>query len=313
MAFAQVREDPRLDLEVVAELGPAPRVVMIASGGETALCLGRLRLGQLLLVDVNPAQLALVKIKWWLAENVCAEEARRRLGHLPQAERAERLGETLSDLGLPLNALGSFDRLAQDGPDYSGRYERLFAALRHALRSRTLEDAFAEVMALDNLVALFGASATQNPRRSFAEHFSQRTRLALERPDAARNPFLQSILTGCSPDWDWLRDWQRPKTQPQWLPGAMAEVLPQLPPASLDLVHLSNILDWLSPPEAAEVLQRAARVLRRGGRVLVRQLNSSLNIARLDAPFEWDDAAGARLVERDRSYFYPQIHLGRKR
>jgi predicted SAM-dependent methyltransferase len=43
--------------------------------------------------------------------------------------------------------------------------------------------------------------------------------------------------------------------------------------ADVDFVHLSNILDWLTPEEAIETLSAAYRSLRRGGLVLIRQLN----------------------------------------
>lgn len=314
VAFAQVREDPRLDLEVVASLNATPRIAMIASGGETALCLGRLPLGQLALIDVNPAQLALVRCKWWLAQHATPREAREWLGHelLSAEERGQRVAETLEALALGRDSLGPFALVSSEGADHCGRYERLFAALRQALQHQSLEAAFTDTMALDNLVALFGEAATQNPRQSFADHFLARTRLALQRPDAKANPFLQRILTGGGPDWDWLQGWERPRIQPEWHRGEMSQVLEQWPPAQFDLVHLSNILDWLSEAEASLLLERAARALRPGGRVLVRQLNSSLDIPRLSSPFAWDESAGARLVERDRSFFYPSIHLGRK-
>ena len=47
---------------------------------------------------------------------------------------------------------------------------------------------------------------------------------------------------------------------------------------SYDFVHLSNILDWLSPEEARATLDVAHAALRPGGWVLIRQLNSTLDI-----------------------------------
>ena len=45
-----------------------------------------------------------------------------------------------------------------------------------------------------------------------------------------------------------------------------------------DLIHLSNILDWLSESEATEVLNLAKSALAKDGKIIVRQLNSSLDI-----------------------------------
>src|SRR5688572_5670546 len=67
LAFAQVREDPRLDLVVLRRLRAPADVIMIASGGDTAVCLGREPLRSLTLVDANPAQLALSRLKMHLA------------------------------------------------------------------------------------------------------------------------------------------------------------------------------------------------------------------------------------------------------
>ena len=80
-----------------------------------------------------------------------------------------------------------------------------------------------------------------------------------------------------------------------------------------DFVHLSNILDWLSPERAAETLDAAFAVLRKGGCVLVRQLNSVLDIPNLGPQFRWDREGARRLHARDRSFFYRDLHWGFKR
>ena len=58
LAFAQVREDPWLDLEIVRRIGAGARVLMVASGGCTAAYLASSDLtAHLRLIDLNPAQL----------------------------------------------------------------------------------------------------------------------------------------------------------------------------------------------------------------------------------------------------------------
>ena len=302
VAFAVVREDPRLDLAVLDQLGERPRVVMIASGGETALCLARRPLASLILIDLNPAQLELVRLKWQLAAGP-RKRALELLGHQP----GDRLTQ-FKAWGLEDGRLGPFDHVCQWGLDHLGRYEAVFRDLQ---RHRDFQRSFA----LENLVRLFGKDATQNPRRSFASHFEERSRQAAERPEAGRNPFLSQALHGCFPPqvaWDWLAEesWGEPLLEPIYRHGEMHEQLRRLPDGSADFVHLSNILDWLSPEQATGVLSQAARVLSPGGVVLLRQLNSSLNIANLSAPLKWDVERARQLVECDRSYFYPEIHWG---
>ncbi len=346
LAFAQVREDPQLDLQVVRQLPASPTVVMIASGGETAVALGREPLGSLYLVDMNPSQLALTRLKWELAgrspEHSCAI-----LGHtpMPAEERSSDLSKLLSQLDLSPSVFGPLEFVSLVGPDHAGRYERTFAALRCVLEPHqcqlesllasrdppwatkhadpetefgmALDRAFEQVMSQPNLVQLFGTEATQNPRRSFASHFADRTRVALERFPAAANPFLWQIFAGrflSSHRYDWLRPecggGTPCRVTPTYHHGRMNEVLDSQLPKSVDLVHLSNILDWLSPIQAEATLASACRVLKPGGRVIIRQLNSTLNIPAIPSALDWDLELSSHLESIDRSFFYPGILVG---
>ena len=290
LAFAQVREDPRLDLDIISQLPDHPVIVMIASGGETAIQVARYVQAQLHLVDMNPAQLAITRLKWRLAESHSVTESRSLLGHdlMDPRDRAGRLAQLREQLDLPSDIFGPPEQVAIWGPDFSGRYERTFAELQRELApiaagiqqvlkssdeslnataffepdtesGQIFDAAFDRVMSLKNLVRLFGKDATQNPRKSFAAHFASRTRLSLSRADRNRNPFLWQLLVGRFPStaaYDWLlpssKNLPFPALNPQLHSGRMIDVLQSFAPASVDLVHLSNILDWLSPDQATK-------------------------------------------------------------
>ncbi|MFO1007299.1 MAG: DUF3419 family protein [Planctomycetaceae bacterium] len=346
LAFAQVREDPRIDLHLVRDLPPHPNVVMIASGGETAITLGREPLGALHLVDMNRSQLALTRFKWELAGEP-PDQSCAILGHLnmPPDERSAKLTQLFDRLDLDPTVFGPWELVSLVGPDHAGRYERTFAALRSALRSqqvvldavlasnetdwcekisapgsewgRAVDHAFSQVMSLPNLVQLFGTEATQNPRRPFAVHFADRTRTAFKRYAASTNPFLWQIFAGRFPGghrYDWLQPdlggGTMCRVTPTYHCGRMNEVLDSLPAQSADLVHLSNILDWLSPIQAETTLASASRVLSPGGKVIIRQLNSTLDIPAIPSAFHWDETLGQQLESIDRSFFYPGILVG---
>ena len=353
LAFAQVREDPRLDLEVLGTLGPRATVVMVASGGETAVELARRPLARLDLVDMNPAQLGLTRLKLQLAQNESPDFVAALLGHAPMnpADRRAALQVHLGRAGVSLETLGPTDLLAEAGPDHTGRYEVTFAELRRHLAQagdnvtsqlervlnsadcrgakravepgtplgEALDAAFDRVMSLPNLVRMFGTQATQNPRPPFARHFAERSRLALRRFPAVDNPFLWQIFAGrfsSRQRYDWLQPHAKASggvlIEPICHQGGMREVLDDLPAGHAELVHLSNILDWLNPAEASATLQSVHRVLKPGGIVLLRQLNSTLDIGRLDSGLMWDTDWGRRLEQADRSFFYPAIHVGRR-
>ena len=347
VAFAQVREDALLDQAVVNGLGAGARLIMVASGGCTAALLASMsQVRCLRLVDPNPAQLALTKLKLRLLSEPSATKRLRLLGHLgmPTDARRQKLKALFSEIGLAENVLGPISLVARLGPDHVGRYERVFAALRLALSSsqteldsllslsevgeqiraaspesllgRRLDEALEKVMPLSNLVRLFGAEATNNPLAPFSRHFARRIRRLLADWPACDNPYLWQMLkgrypTGCFAPWF---DCAAPQTFPEitFVNASMEQAL-ESAKEPCDFIHLSNILDWVSPKAAARTLQLAGRAMRPGGRIFIRQLNSALDIRRAGTMFKWLDEESEALHKKDRSFFYRALHLGRKK
>lgn len=347
IAFAQVREDAWVDLALLEQMpGRELRGIMIGSGGCTAAALAASgRLSELHLVDINPAQLALCRLKLHLLQTATSRQRMQVLGHLAlDAEaRAAKLVEALTVLQLQSDALGPMPMVAQCGPDHAGRYELLFAQLRAAMATykdewfrvladqdpekrvaqvapgthlgQALDEAFNRVMAMPNLVHLFGLEATRNSRQPFSRHFAERTRAAIGELRTLDNPYLWQMLLGRFFDqavYPWLT-----APPPDRMPR-IEESLGTMDSALLhrrgefDFVHLSNILDWLSPEQAARTLELAHDALRMEGYVIIRQLNSTLDIPVLAPRFEWLTELGRDLHARDRSFFYRRIHIGRR-
>ncbi len=345
IAFAQVREDPMIDMQLVGLLERPVRVLMVASGGETAALLSTLPLARLHLVDMNEAQLSLSRLKLQLLKTADTAERLQLLGHAPMPidRRSSELARRLAALGLPVDALGPPKLVARFGPDQCGRYEWLFARLRERLThqndairrlmilrdpnqqarlvaegtelGKCIEVAFAESMQLSRLVQIFGTDATANRLQPFATHFVDQTRKALSMMNAADNPFLQSIFLGSfhGPVWPWLNA-AKPACCPvtHYTHARMDAVLGSLPDRSYDLIQLSNILDWIKPTDAQCLLNDAFRCLSPGGLVVIRQLNSRLNIPAIPGEFQWRSDLSRRLHATDRSFFYRSLHVGMK-
>jgi S-adenosylmethionine-diacylglycerol 3-amino-3-carboxypropyl transferase len=347
VAFAQVREDPLIDAWVIRQVGPEASIIMIASGGCTlAYLVACSRPARVDVVDPNGAQIALARLKLHLLQHAPSAARLALLGHapMPAEEREERLRALLRALSIPAEALGPPDIWAKAGPDHAGRYERVFARLRSVLEpqaalvdqllaledpaeqcrhvaptttlGRALDEAFEQAMALPTLIRLFGEGATRNRVEPFASHFARRTRHALATLPAANNPYLWQVLAGRYPDqvaapWLAMPSVDR-LPEITWKTAFMADALRNAP-GEYDIVHLSNILDWLSPEEARTTLDLAHAALRPGGWTLIRQLNSTLDIPRFGGGFCWHTEDGRQLHSRDRSYFYRALHLGRKR
>ena len=350
VAFAQVREDPRLDRTLVEkcaqEFGSKIAVLQIASGGCTAAVLAGLpHVAHLRLVDPNPAQLALTRIKLLLLRQHSVIDRLALLGHtaVPPEERARALRQIFSQVDLHPDCCGSLQDIAVDGLDYSGRYELVFAALRQHLAKHSaeisallqlhdcaeqqrrigagsrlgeaLDEACATSMSLVNLVTLFGEGATRQAAKPFHAHFAARIRHACRTLPAATNPYLWQMLAGKYPPGH-VADWITQPAPTQWpnITWSHSTVEVALAGASraYHVIHLSNILDWLSPHEAAHTLKLAGQALHPGGRIIIRQLNSSLTLPACAPQFSWLTSEADALHAQDRSFFYSRLHLGRK-
>lgn len=343
LGFAQVREDAELDRWVVRAVPRPCRVVMTASGGCTAAALAvEPNVSRLELVDTNPAQLALSRLKLRLLSERGPAERLALLGHAearPQ-ERLVGLERELGALGLPLGSLGPSGVLGALGPDQSGRYERLFAALRAELAEhaqdleslmglrdpaeqarrcapgaplgRALDAALVRTLALPHLEALFPAAAADRVT-AFPLHFARRIRRGLAAGPAADNPYLSQVLLGRfhGPVAPWLAA-PSPSRLPEirWHVCDLGEHLARLHD-EVDVVHLSNILDWSTAQRASDVLAAARRALRAGGWVIVRQLNSPLDLPALGPGLRWLDGPSRSLHAADRSFLYRRLWVGR--
>ena len=344
--FAQVREDSLIDIELIKQHCPEkPALLMVASGGCTAAALiGSCSFDHLHVVDPNPSQLYLTLLKLYLLKRA-PQERLELLGHakMPVLERKNRLQEIFTQLDIPHDILGDLDDLALHGIDYTGRYERLFQALRHHLKKYTaeiealflldsideqaqkvhpqsalgkaLDMAFEEVMALPTLTALFGENATANRLQEFSCHFTTRTRHILSTQLASSSPYLAQMLLGrfhqntLSP---WLTmEGVKKLPEMSWSPATMQKVLEHTKAESYDVIHLSNILDWLTQDEAKELLKNSYKALKENGIVIIRQLNSKLEIPKL-GHFSWLNDVAQKHHHNDRSFFYRNLHIGKK-
>jgi S-adenosylmethionine-diacylglycerol 3-amino-3-carboxypropyl transferase len=230
--FAQVREDPRLEIEAL-EPDADDSIVVVGSGGCTALSLLAAGAGQVTAVDVNRAQNHLIELKVAALTVLSRSEALAFLGANPCAERVrlDTYDELHSHLTPEAVAYWDAHRPAiAAGVLNAGVTERFIRAVVLALRlgvhpRRRLE----RMLACDSLDAqrsLFErdwntarwrmffrlllnrgvfrraydpAFFAHLERPSFAEHFRQQAEYALTQLSVRENYFLHHMLTGRYP------------------------------------------------------------------------------------------------------------------
>ena len=296
-------------------------------------------------VDPNPAQLALCRVKLALLQEFNPTSRLEILGHreLAPDERERCLSCICDQTGDAVSIFGALEYINEVGLDYAGRYEAVFREITNSIAASSadvlellqlgsptaqvrwlyshpdfdasLRDSFDQVLRIDNLVALFGATATQNPIMDFSSHFFQRTMYALQYFNARSNHFLWQVLATSAPS----------KPVAQWLSQPMQQISVDLSYApemvqtylekvdvKFDYIHLSNVIDWLSVEEAQSLLELAWSRLKPKGYTLVRQLNSNLPIRLLGDCFSWLNEESDELHREDLSYFYRGVHCGQK-
>ena len=230
--FAQVREDPRVEIEVL-EAGPDDTAVVVGSGGCTALSLLAAGAGRVVSVDLNAAQNHLVELKALALATLDADRAIGFLGGWP-VPSAERLStyEGMRE-GLTPFARAYWDgrhATVADGVLNAGVTERFVKAvvlavrtlihppsrIRRLLACRTLEEQRAlyrrewdnrrwrllfQVL-LNRAVfrrAYDPAFFRHVDNPSFAEHFHGLIGHVLTEVPVADNYFVHHMLTGAYP------------------------------------------------------------------------------------------------------------------
>lgn len=349
IAFSIVREDSTQDLEIIEryfhESKEPLSMIMVASGGCTAALLAaKAPLHSLSLVDPNKSQLELSRLKIALLSQPAAHR-KALLGYTPMSphQRQALLKSYATILDIDPTVFGNEETVAQEGLDYAGRYEKVFEELRQRLADhetelkalftstsiadqvallapaaplgKALDAALDDVMSQANLVAIFGEKATANRVQDFSRHFAQRIRTYISHHLASTSPWLASMLLGhfYEESFPWLD-----ATPTRRLPAItyqhsfMNDALANAAPESFHIIHLSNIIDWLTPAEAEQTLALAHRALKPGGVVVIRQLNSNVDIPALGKNFRWDVQAGNEFLHADRSFFYRNFFIGFK-
>ena len=313
--FAVVREDPKIEAELVC-LHQVSEVLLIASGGCTALTLQALFPDlRLTLLDLNPAQLELIKKK------------RQALTDTNICPHAFNIG-TSDSRGL--NQCGNFESLFRglrefifdlvaDEEQVRALFEErggLKRATELLFSNRYWPVAFDLFFSDSLLNTMFGPNATQHAKPgSYPKYFQKLFEKGLMSDQAFDNYFLHHVFLGYYLD--------RPTSLPHYLTVSPPDYHFQMVEGTLDqvsdlgcfdLISLSNIMDWMSPADITTLLVKLQNQMKLGAIVLYRQLNNPIDLeTEFGDSFQFDPALGNRLLEAERSLFYSSIHVGKKR
>jgi len=315
--FAVVREDPMIEAELV-RLTKAKHVLLIASGGCTALTLQALFPDLLMtLVDFNSAQLDRVR------EKMCAVHTE------DDAIRCQKLNIGTSNPN-GLNQCGNFESLFRclrefifdlvaDETEVRSLFEEKdqLANVSELFFSNKYWHVVFELFFSDELLnTMFGPEATQHAESgSYPRYFQSLFEKGLSTPQAFNNYFLHHVFLGY-----YL---SRPECLPYYLLSPPTGYHFQMIEGTLndvselqhyDIISLSNIMDWMPLFEIASLIKHLQTGMRSGAIVLYRQLNNNTDLSTyFGDSFVFDQTLGVRLLAAERSLFYSNVHVAKRR
>lgn len=305
--FAVVREDPLIEAKLIKDFN-LNEILLVCSGGCTVLSLQALFPDlKISAFDLNPAQIQLTKDK---------------IKHLNDNQ---------------FNLIFNIEHKNAAGLNQCGNFESLFKGLREFIYDFILdEDSFKKLFessetiksASDSLLShrywpvafslffsdalletMFGTAAIQHaPKSSYPRYFQSVFEKGFKRKDAWQNYFLHHVFLGAYIN------------QPQMLPVYLASparkyniefLLGPLDAVKnlekFQLIHLSNIMDWMSEKENKEIANHISKNTKKGTIVLIRQLNNEQPVHEYFPEFESLPTVEQQLLELDRSLFYSSI------
>lgn len=334
--FAQVREDPRLELAALGAHLDTP-IVIVGSAGCTALSLVAAGARDVVAVDLNRSQNHLIELKASAAA-LPPEAAVELLGGAPAADRQATYRRLRSEL-TPA-ARGFFDArpaAVESGVLGMGVTERLMRLIAGTVRTAVHPAGRVErLLALSTLDQqrefyrqewdtarwrlLFRVLCNRLVLRrayderffaqvedpTFAGHFHRVAEHTLTRLPVRDNYFLHQLLTGrFAPGHPppYLRRRLPDLTERLALvDGGFTDYLRTRPDASIGAYALSNICEWLTAAEIDELFGQIVRTARPGARLAFRNF-----VGWTEVPDRWrtvvheDRELGEELIRSDRS------------
>lgn len=346
LRYAQVWEDADVLCTALA-VRPGDRVLSIASAGDNALALladgGDDGPAEVVAVDLSPAQLAALALRVAAFRTLDHAEILELLGSRPSTRRAGLYARLRP--ALDADARRFWDaRDVSAGVGHAGRFERYFSRFRHIVLPLTQTRARVDTLlagggtpegrrawydahwanrrwrALFRLAAGRAALGAARDPRFFdhvgadvpvAERIAARVREAVTATDPAENPYLHWILRG-----------RHGAALPRYLRPEHVETirsrLDRLTPHLGALEHvagerfnafnLSDVFEYLAPPDADALFRTVARLAAPGARVAWWDLLAERRPPPESGLVE-DLALGARLHAVDRAPFYRAFHV----
>lgn len=351
--FAHVREDfavERAAIELRAVDGPVS-VLMIGSGGCSVIQAAAMKeVERVTVIDANINQGYLISMKIAAYQYLSTEDIVTLFGYGygSAQDRIDIYDQQLKEhLTKPVSRyVTNHPQVLTLGLDQCGRFEGLFKDLRTELKNAgdlvDESDTYESVFKRSYLSDLLGpASVDYSMSNEFSEHFfdviskeKRKASAAGSEMPGAINPFLSRVLSEPS----CVELTQKMTEKVKVIKSAIEDIGPNLfkgkitfsvsrmdyfldnnqnnPTAgdNWDVIHISNIMDWLPFDEAKKLLEVANAGLSPSGLVVARRLNGDYVLHdTMSAVLDTDTEQNSKFKALESAFFYNEVCVGVKK
>lgn len=313
MLFAQVREDPAIEIFCINELGKNNNnidVLCICSGGCTVLSILSEKISKLDTIDFNKEQLYLCNLKRAICNyfNHKNKILKFYYGEFNKEQYKIYLGNLDIDPEVKQYWNNNLDYI-HFGINRYGKFEELF---RQLIKSNFN---YKKIFNRENLINIFGQSAVENSNeREFYNHFQNIINTYQKLYLPSENYFYHQILydkydENCLPFYfSNLNNIKNNGHKINYICDNFLDYIYSCKINSYDIIHTSNLTDWMNSDIIENMLKQIYIILKINGFVILRRLNGDYNLNNLVGKY----FTIINDIPIDKSHFYLEIVVGTK-
>lgn len=311
MLFAQTREDPNVELNVINKLCDKNKLKIscITSGGDTILSLlsSSKCIDKLDCVDININQNYLTKLK--LAACIYLKDKLDVIKFLQGEFKIEQCNYIFTQLNLDYDTKkywSKYMNIIHKGINREGKFEELFRKLVSSNFN------YEEVFNRDYLIKIFGYEAVQNSSGEFSYHFRNVIERYKKSYKITENYFYHQIFydrydINCVPPYlNNIPNIRKNSNKLNFIHNNYIIHISNTSDNYYDIIQTSNLTDWMNLEALDNFIKDIHRCLKLNGYVIMRRLNGDYNLFEyLQKYFKCENVV-------DRSHFYTEVIIGQK-
>jgi S-adenosylmethionine:diacylglycerol 3-amino-3-carboxypropyl transferase len=308
MLFAQVREDPLVELSVVNKLESNSKVLCVTSGGCTVMSILCDKIHQLDAIDMNNSQNYLCELKVGVCKyfNNLQDILNFYQGEMTVTKNLVILNQINISENCRKYWLDNINNVCS-GINRTGKFEELF---RYLVAN---DFDYNKVFNREYLSIIFGEDAVKNSKdKEFYDHFSNVVEIYKQKYDPKDNYFYYQILHDSYPENNfpyYLTNLDNLKYSDRinYVVGNYFDYISNVTDNYYNMIHTSNLTDWLDNNKLDMFVKNLHRILNNNGYLVMRRLNGDYKLKDIVSNyFEILD------TPIDKSHFYSEVVVCKK-